>query len=114
MLMRAAQYKALDMQRKAYYSHTSPSGEHPNEYVRAHGYRLPNHYPTEANNVESICLGGKTAALVIEAWTGSPGHRMHIAGTTDFYRGQTAIGVGQAVAADGRNLWVFLSAPDIG
>lgn len=112
VLMEAAQYKADDMAKKGYFGHVSPSGEAPNDYVRAHGYDLPDHYPPGKNNVESLVIGSATVEDAITAWMNSPAHHAHIVGGNNFYREQDAVGVGMAIHPDGRRMWVFISAPE--
>jgi uncharacterized protein YkwD len=110
-LMEAAQYKANDMVARDYFSHTSPTGETPNAYVRAHDYILPNWYPQVGNNVESIYAGFYDPNRVLDTWLNSPPHRKHVTGEESFYAGQRAVGVGLAIESDGGNFWVFISAP---
>lgn len=114
LLMLAAQKKAEDMVRKKYFSHNSPSGFTPNENVRSVGYTLPPWYPTKGNNVESIYGGSDNPESVVSAWFNSPHHHDHIAGATDFYAGQGAVGIGSAPVGDGGWVFVFLSAPNMG
>ena len=111
LLMQAAQYKADDMAQKAYFGHTSPTGEAPNDYVRKYGYPLPSFYPSGKNNVESLRIGYSTPKDVIEAWLNSPSHRAHVTGENSFYREQREVGVGLATHPNGGRLWVFISAP---
>lgn len=110
-LMQAAQLKANSMAEFDYFSHTSPTGLTPNEVVRSTGYRLPSFYAEKGNQVESLYIGHDEPEEAVKGWLESPSHHDHIAGRTDFYRGHSAIGVGTAVAKDGRQLWVFMSAP---
>lgn len=109
-LMAAAQNKAEDMAKKNYFSHTSPEGTSANANVRAVDYRLPDWYPVNANNVESIYAGLADPTAAIGAWLDSDHHRPHLTGE-GFYNGQNSIGVGTAKRTDGGNIWVFISAP---
>jgi uncharacterized protein YkwD len=111
LLMEAAQYKADDMAAHGYFGHVSPSGEAPNDYVRRHEYPLPKEYISGKNNVESLAIGSATAEDTIALWLNSPAHRAHIMGGGWFYGGQIAVGIGLANHADGRRMWVFVSAP---
>lgn len=111
LLMKAAQKKADDMVAKNYFGHTSPDGITANENVRSVGFVLPDWYPEEGNNVESIAIGHSNPASVVQGWLNSPNHRVHVAGEIDFYRNQNQVGVGMAVNKEERPIWVFLSAP---
>ena len=111
VLMEAAQYKADDMARNGYFGHVSPSGEAPNDYVRAHSYELPGRYLPGKNNVESLVIGTATAEDAIARWLASPAHHAHLVGGNSFYQEQNAVGVGTAIHPDGRRMWVFISAP---
>lgn len=110
-LMLAAQRKAEDMAKHDYFAHTNPFGFTANENVRAAGYKLPDYYSEKGNQVESLYIGHDEPEEAVKGWLESSSHHDHIAGRNDFYRGQPAIGVGTAVAQDGRQLWVFISAP---
>lgn len=111
LLDRAAYVKAKDMAEKNYFSHNSPEGKTPNEVVREAGFRLPDYYPQKGNNVESLSIGGNNPQDTLAGWFGSPHHREHVFGQNDFYRGHDCVGIGKATAQDGRNLYVFFSAP---
>ena len=53
---------------------------------------------------ENVASGQTTAGSVMAAWMNSPGHRSNILSTN------TRIGVGFAVAADGRRYWTQVFA----
>lgn len=107
----AAQKKADDMAEKDYFSHTSPDGITANENVRSVGYKLPDYYAEKGNNCESLSIGGNRPEDNVAGWLGSPKHRPHVFGDPTFYIQQECIGIGKAVnKADGRNIYVFLSA----
>lgn len=53
---------------------------------------------------ENVALGQTSAASVMSAWMNSPGHRANI------LSGNTRIGVGYAVAIDGRTYWTQVVA----
>jgi uncharacterized protein YkwD len=114
LLMEAAQRRAEDMARRGYLSHTSPDGVTPNEVVRSVGYRLPDWYPEKGNNVESLYLGHDEPEEPVRSWFDSPKHHDHLVGEGKFYGSQTALGIGTAVAKDGRQIWVLISAPNTG
>lgn len=112
LLWLAAQIKADDMAKNNYFYHFSPTGVSPNQVVRSVGYPLPSYYPDNKNNVESLAIGGDDINQTIKAWLESKtGHRLHVFGENDFYRGQRCIGIGRSAAKDGRIISVFLSAP---
>lgn len=70
--------------------------------VLSHGNfsgRISSAYPNVAG-AENIVEGQPTAAAVVAAWMGSPGHRANILGDYD------AIGVGKATGRDGSIWWV--------
>lgn len=113
LLMQAAQLRADDMARRGYFSHTNPEGVTPNEVVRNLGYRLPDWYSAKGNNIESLYIGHDEPEEPVRSWFDSPKHHDHLVGE-GFYRNQNALGVGTAIAQDGRSIWVFLSAPDMG
>lgn len=113
----AAQAHAEDMVRRGYFSHTTPEGICSNGRVRAQGYKLPNGYPDSKNFVESIGGGYETVEAVWQGWLDSPDHRRHVLGETDFYAGQTNVGIGYAAQTNAPLFdaaWVLLSAPDEG
>lgn len=114
ILMRAAQAKAEHMAVMNYFAHTSPDGVTPNELARRVGYILPDWYPQRGNNIESIYIGHDEPEEPIKGWFNSPRHHDHLVGQGDFYRSQNAIAVGTAIAQDGRSIWVFHSAPNMG
>lgn len=112
LLWLAAQKRADDMAEKDYFAHISPSGVSPNQVVRSVGYVLPDWYPKDKNNVESISIGGGEPENVALAWLNSKkGHRLQVFGEDDFYREQECVGIGRSKARDGRIITVFLSAP---
>lgn len=112
-LMHAAQYRANEMAQKGYFGHTSPSGITPNEVVRNIGYKLPDWYKQKGNNIESLYIGHNEPEEAINGWFSSPTHHDHLVGE-GFYNAQNAVGIGSARAQDGRQIWVFISAPNMG
>lgn len=117
LLAEAAQNKADDMVVRHYFSHTSPDGISANQNIRNTGYILPDWYPVDSNNCESLAWingndPGKTLIqTTIDLWANSPAHVDHVFGRTDFYKGQECIGVGKAVTDTGKTIFTFLSAP---
>lgn len=114
LLMLAAKKKATEMAERNYFSHTSPSGVSANANVRNTGYFLPDWYPKDGNNVESIYAGSCSPDEAIAAWLKSERHHIHLTGSDSFYRGQSAIGIGKYKGKDNGCRWVFLSAPAVG
>lgn len=71
LLMRAAQLKAEDMAKEAYYAHVSPDGETPMHFLDAVGYK----YQYVGENLTANILNEKD---VVSAWMGSAGHRRNL------------------------------------
>ncbi len=71
VLARAAQEKADDMLAKGYFSHTSPDGRLPWDFITKHGYN----YLTAGEN---LAEGFIEAEATEQAWMNSPGHRANI------------------------------------
>lgn len=71
VLARAAQKKADDMLAKGYFSHTSPDGRLPWDFITSEGYN----YLTAGEN---LAEGFIEAEATSEAWMNSPGHRANI------------------------------------
>lgn len=107
----AAQRKANDMAQRDYFGHTAPDGTTPNQLIRATGYRLPDYYPEQGNNCESLSSAGGTAEDILLSWVRSPRHSAHVFALDPFFAEQTQVGVGITRRADGRQYDVFLSAP---
>jgi uncharacterized protein YkwD len=93
-LTRAAEWKALHMAKLDYFAHSDPDGRTPWQRARDCGY--PSSYVGE-----NIYLNVRTPEGAVAGWLASPGHRANI--ETGRY---VATGVGVAVAADGRLVWV--------
>lgn len=70
-LTQAAQDKANDMVKLNFWSHDSPSGETPWQYIAAAGYNYQ-----EAG--ENLAYGFSNASQVVSAWMNSPEHRQNI------------------------------------
>lgn len=114
-LAKVAQDRARDMATRNYFSHTNPDGIGPNLLVRMEGYALPDWYAGErdANNVEGIGGGYLTAADAMAGLLGSPPHRQQLLGESDFFRGQTNVGVGYAFNKNSqyKHYWSIITAP---
>ena len=79
-LMDVAQFRATDMSLQKYFDHEDPIGYWPNYWVRNYGYKLPEHWDDEANNVESIGKGFTSPSAFMEALYHSDAHRPHVTG----------------------------------
>ncbi|MDP4172143.1 MAG: CAP domain-containing protein [Bacillota bacterium] len=77
-----AQKKAVEMQQKNYFSHTSPTYGSPFDMMRDFGV-------TYSSAGENIAMGQRTPQEVVNAWMNSPGHRANI-----LSKSFTNIGVG--------------------
>lgn len=93
----AAVWKARHMAFYGYLAHDDPAPP----VARSVGSRLAACGYTAAGWGENIAYGQPSAASVMQAWLGSPGHRANIEGSS--FR---AIGVGVATAANGTPYWV--------
>lgn len=110
-LARAAQHRAQDMVDNKYFGHLDLEGRTPNYWARAFGCALPDWYPAEGNQIESLGLNYASAGDVWQGWLNSPGHRMHVLGTVPFWAEQTSFGIAVAESAYGR-VFVLMTAPD--
>lgn len=75
LLAKAAQAKANDMAAKDYWSHNSPTGETPWDFITAAGYD----YQTAGEN---LAYGFDSASATITGWMNSPEHRANILNTS--------------------------------
>lgn len=87
----AAQAKANDMVAKNYWSHTSPDGRQPWDFIVAAGYSY-------SMAGENLAYGALTSADTVQAWMNSPGHRANI-----LKAGFTQVGFGFANSANFQN-----------
>jgi uncharacterized protein YkwD len=95
-LTRAAEWKALHMERYRYMRHEDPAppvGRSVAARLAACGYR-------GGGWGENVAFGYATAAAVVHAWLGSPGHRANIDRAS--FR---VIGVGAASTSGGTLYW---------
>ena len=113
ILAQVARERAMDLAKRRYFSHTNPDGHGVNYLVRQAGYVLPDWYPGDGNNLESIAAGGATAGVTWSDWMGSPDHKRHLLGEEDFFAEQTSYGVGyyEEAGTPYRYYWVVLTAP---
>lgn len=110
-----ARAKALDLAKRAYFSHVDPDGYGPNKAVQLAGYGLPGWYGTslDANYIESISAGYASAQAAFDGWIASAGHRRHLLAEIPFYAEQTRYGVGyvELPGSPYVRYYVFISAP---
>lgn len=113
ILAQVARERAMDLAGRHYFSHTNPDGHGANYLVRQAGYVLPDWYPGDGNNLESIAAGGATAGATWSDWMGSPDHKKHLLGEEEFFAAQTSYGVGyyDDPNAPYRYYWVVITAP---
>lgn len=115
ILCKVARQKAMDMERRSYFSHVDPGGVGPNRLVSRAGYVLPATYSAEmsSNNIESIAMAAGNMAEPFELWLRSGSHRPHLLGENPWYAAQTSVGVG--VYRSGRfpyyKMVVLITAP---
>ncbi|CAN5864010.1 hypothetical protein BH10CHL1_BH10CHL1_35960 [soil metagenome] len=109
ILSQVARARAEDMAQRNYFSHTDPDGHEANFLVEQANYQLPDYYPNNGNNIESIGLNFTAAADTWQAWKDSPGHRVHVLGEDPFYADQTDYGLGYAEGG-GSRYWVIITA----
>ncbi len=100
-LSKAAQFRAGEMAKFNYFSHTSAvTGKQPNLIARENGYALDASMPDAANNIESIFGGFPASAqkavntLIEDKGVNPPGHRIHLLATSAFFQNHTEIGAG--------------------
>ena len=86
LLDAAAQAKADDMVARNYWSHATPDGEDPWEFITHTGYA----YQSAGENLAS---GFSTNSGVIDGWMKSPGHRKNLMSGT-----YTQVGFGSATS----------------
>ncbi|MDP2855850.1 MAG: CAP domain-containing protein [bacterium] len=84
VLNTAAQLKANDMASKEYFSHTSPEGKTPWYWFDRAGYKF-------SYAGENLAVNFVDSKDVVDAWMGSPTHRVNI--LSDYF---TEIGIGVA------------------
>ncbi len=85
--------------------HIGRNGSYANERARAEGYKLPDYYDNDANNIESCYRGGTKPENVLHGFLNSPPHYNHIMGQ-GWFEDHIVYGVGYSV-----NDWVVLIAP---
>jgi uncharacterized protein YkwD len=113
VLMEMAQARAEDMAQLGYFSHVDQRGIWPNENLRKFGYSLPDNYPDDSNQVESIAKGFLTAKGALTALVESPAHHDHMVGK-GMWNEHTAFGVGYATAGGDTYYVIVTAPPDLG
>jgi uncharacterized protein YkwD len=71
VLSKAAQDKANDMAARNYWSHATPEGTQPWQFITAAGYN----YTTAGEN---LAYGFDTSSAAVAGWMNSPGHRANL------------------------------------
>lgn len=115
-LAASTQSRSDEMAAHDYFAHRSPiTGLWPNRIARAAGYQLPDWWPDEANNIESLHRGSPDPARVLQSFIESPNHRNHLMGQ-GWFSTHREIGVGVVLAdrvwsihtavRDGANLFI--------
>ena len=103
----SATFKSDEMATHGYFAHQSTvTGVWPNRLAREHGYPLPDEFPDDANNIESIHTGAAAPGDVLGSFASSPGHRSHLFGE-GWFGTHTEIGVGRSATA---NYWAVHTA----
>lgn len=87
-LSQAAQAKANDMAKRDYWSHTTPDGEQPWQFITAAGYD----YTSAAEN---LAYGFDSSSGTVSGWMNSAGHRANLLNNT-----YSDVGFGIANAPD--------------
>jgi hypothetical protein len=100
-LVKAAQAKAENMAALGFFDHYDKEGHGPNYWIVAFGCALPDYYPKNGNNTESLALNARDAVQAWELFRASPLHWPHVAGLHPFYAAQRAYGIGYAASAWG-------------
>jgi hypothetical protein len=85
------------------WAHVDANGITPNEYARAAGCKLPDHYARKGNGIESLVAGSADAFVLFNALANSPAHAAHLFGRLPHYLKQDKCGLG--FAAGGRFSW---------
>jgi hypothetical protein len=102
-LVASSGFKAAEMAANNYFAHQSEvTGQWPNAAARACGYALPDFYPSDTNNIESLAAGFPATIvnllenLIEDDGVVPPGHRIHLFATSDFFASHREIGAGFA------------------
>lgn len=87
-LSQAAQAKANDMAKRDYWSHTTPDGEQPWQFIASAGYSY-------ASAAENLAYGFDSSSGTVSGWMNSAGHRANLLNNT-----YSDVGFGIANAPD--------------
>jgi uncharacterized protein YkwD len=103
-LYKSSSYKTNDMALKNYYTHISPTGEHPNEIVKRFGCKIP--YEDKGNFVEVLVIGTKDPTVAFNSLMNSQRHKNILLGLTSFFQEANQIGISMS---EGHNnyFWVI-------
>jgi hypothetical protein len=118
----AAGFKSDEMAEQNYFSHTSVTGETPNQLVRRFGYDLPERVsvggqtfllPTVGNQIESLAGGRPSAPTALQGLIESTGHRNHLLGVTAHNQVAKEVGIGYRFRdqATYKHYWTVLITP---
>jgi uncharacterized protein YkwD len=121
-LTAAAGLKSEEMATRNYFSHTSVTGETPNQLVRRFGYDLPERVsvggqtyllPTVGNQIESLAGGQSTPSAALQGLIESSGHRNHLLGVTAHNQVAREVGIGYHFRqqATYKHYWTVLITP---
>ena len=105
-LTEAAQDRMRDMEEQGYWSHTSPDGRSPFEWLRPRGYQF-------AYAGENLAAGFETAEVLVDGWMESKGHRENI--LSPFYSecGVAIIEGATTGKQSGRSIVVMFARPQV-
>lgn len=96
-LVAAAMLRAQGLANGDPIAHHDAAGVWANAYARNAGCKLPDFYPIEGNNIESLTAGMDKATRAFQSIVDdSPSHRKHLMAETPFFQDQTQIGIGYA------------------
>jgi|GEM_PF-4185687 len=120
-LTAAAEFKSGDMATRDSFSHTSGTGETPNQLVRRFGYDLPQTVaadgfnwvlPEVGNNVQTIYGGRSTPAATLQGLIESTS-RNHLLGVTAHHQVAREVGIGYAFRDPStyKHYWTVLVTP---
>jgi uncharacterized protein YkwD len=121
-LTAAAGFKSEELAKFNFFSHTSVTGETPNQLVRRFGYDLPatvrvggvNYgLPTVGNQIESLAGGRTTPSAALQGLIESTGHRNHLLGVTAHNQLAREVGIGYQFLdrATYKHYWTVLITP---
>jgi len=106
-LMRGAEARARDL----YYhpelgpEHVTSDGKTPNEAARETGYRLPDWYPAQGNQIETLGFNYVDLGALLEAIGKSAAHADHVFGRNDLHVAQTICGAAHLESPGERRRW---------